>query len=183
MKETLHPVHQTHDGFLNTVRGKKVSIHNPTVEMINLWDIANGLGNICRFGGQTPEFYSVAQHSILVYLLAPRQLKLHALMHDATEAYLGDVIKPLKNILGHTYTDIEKKFESVIAEWCEIDVARFKEIKPFDRQALEMEYEYFFKKNERAFDCLAIHHRCYQPKEAAEYFFNLFDTAYRVSKL
>jgi 5'-deoxynucleotidase YfbR-like HD superfamily hydrolase len=147
----LHPVHQTHDGFFNTVSGRKISIHEPTVQMIDIKDIAHGLSHVCRFGGQVRYHYSVAQHSILVMKLAPDHLKFAALMHDATEAYLGDVIKPLKNVIGKAYTDIEDRFERVICERFSLTKEELEAIKPYDKEALEIEHANFFKDDRVAF--------------------------------
>ena len=88
----LHPVHKHHDGYFNTISGTKVSIHNPTKDMILIEDIAHALSNLCRFGGHTERFYSVSQHCILTMKLAESDghspdLQLFALMHDASEAY------------------------------------------------------------------------------------------------
>jgi len=112
--------------------------------MININDVAMGLNNICRFGGQIPEFYSVLQHSLLVYALAPKELGAVALLHDASEAYLGDVIKPLKVILDTKYTDIEDDFTAAIFNRFYVDIKLMPKIKQYDKQALEIEHDYFF---------------------------------------
>lgn len=70
-------------------------------EEIYIEDIAHALSNICRFGGHTSKFYSVAQHSLAASLAAYAQgfnasTQLACLLHDAAEAYLGDVIRPIK---------------------------------------------------------------------------------------
>lgn len=93
-----------------------VSLNNPSVDDIHIEDIAHSLSLICRFGGHCNTFYSVAQHSVLVSTLVDDpELQLIALLHDATEAYIGDIITPLKKILSQ-YTDIEDKFHLTIGE-------------------------------------------------------------------
>jgi predicted HD phosphohydrolase len=148
----LHPVHQTSDGYFNTNSGEKISIHNPTEDTIHFYDIAHALSNLCRFGGHTDSFYSVAQHSVLVMQIAEyrgkeKETAFAALMHDATEAYVQDLIKPLKNVVGDTYAEIESRFEKVICKVFGISISTMKAIKVYDRYALEIEHEYFFKRN------------------------------------
>jgi hypothetical protein len=97
-------------------------------------DIAHALSMICRYGGHCPEFYSVAQHSVLVACIA----KLFAqavfpeaddvafvlgLFHDAPEAYLGDVITPLKVELGRGYKDAEARAWNAVTDHFGIDVS------------------------------------------------------------
>lgn len=145
---THHNVHDVYDGIFNTQSGKKINILHPDSDTITIEDIASALSKICRFGGHTKSFYSVAQHSVLVAALAPDYLKKEALLHDAAEAYLGDVIKPLKVMLPE-YAVIEQKFEEVIAEKFGIyySYEAKKQIKYFDKQALELEHEAFQKNN------------------------------------
>ncbi len=81
---------------------------------IHLQDIAHSLSLLCRFNGHVRKFYSVAQHSILVSEIVPEEYMLQALLHDATEAYLGDVVSPLKPFLEN-YVEIENNLAKVIA--------------------------------------------------------------------
>src|ERR1700734_2059257 len=67
----------------------------PHSSRFTIEDIAHGLANICRYSGQCNRFYSVAEHSVLVSEIAVG-FELEALMHDAAEAFLGDITRPLK---------------------------------------------------------------------------------------
>jgi 5'-deoxynucleotidase YfbR-like HD superfamily hydrolase len=85
---------------VGTVTGKLFSFLDPDPDEICLEDIAHGLSNLCRFNGQTRAYYSVAQHSVIVSQWCNRADALWGLLHDAAEAYLGDVVSPIKRNLG-----------------------------------------------------------------------------------
>lgn len=133
------PITDSTLGKINANSGAEIDFMNPTPDMFLIEDIAIGLANICRFGGQIPQFYSVANHSLLVCALAPFSHKKEALLHDATEAYLGDVVKPLKNILGSSYMDIEKRFQECINIKFGLDPEKLSNIKAADTRALVLE--------------------------------------------
>lgn len=87
--------------WMITYTGRKFWPLDPLAEEVHIEDIAHALSVICRFGGHTQEFYSVAQHSCLVADLVATKTQdkltlLTALLHDAAEAYTGDVIRPIK---------------------------------------------------------------------------------------
>ena len=87
---------------------------NPQPQSIDIRDIAIGLSNTCRFSGQIPEHYSVAQHSVIMSHQVPDECALEALLHDAAEAYLGDVPRPVKFGLPD-YRRLSEIVESAIA--------------------------------------------------------------------
>ncbi|KFD18376.1 hypothetical protein GTPT_2566 [Tatumella ptyseos ATCC 33301] len=99
--------------WIYTNSGEHFNFISPRPEQICIDDIACGLSNICRFTGQLNEFYSVAQHSVLASHIVPPEFAFEALMHDAQEAYLGDVSSPLKGLLPD-YRRIERIVEMVI---------------------------------------------------------------------
>lgn len=127
------------DPWHQSFSGKVIDLLRPTVDDILLVDIAHSLSNICRFGGATVNFYSVAQHCIFVSRLLPPHLALWGLMHDASEAYLGDITRPLKMYLNGKYTDLEKIYMRVICEKFGLSEEEPTEIKEADIIALVTE--------------------------------------------
>lgn len=99
--------------WIQTFTGKRFDPLNATVDDVCIEDIAHALGMICRYGGHSQWFYSVAEHSVLVSQLC-ETYPLDGLMHDATEAYIGDVCRPIKPLLGD-YKIIEANLHSIIA--------------------------------------------------------------------
>jgi hypothetical protein len=95
---------------------------NPIVDAINIEDIAHALARQCRYNGHCVGFLSVARHSIWVaeYLKSEgydETMQLTGLLHDAAEAYLGDLVRPLKHTeFGKLYLEVEEILEGVIAE-------------------------------------------------------------------
>ncbi len=113
---------------------------NPANSTISPVDIAAGLSKAARFAGQTREFYSVAQHSLLVAKMVPFRFALSALMHDAAEAYLGDIPSPLKQLLPD-FKLIERRVEQAIADRFALVFPFPPEIKHADLRALKTERE------------------------------------------
>ena len=95
MKGFMATKEQTSSGII-TFTGKIIDPINPDPEDIDIRDIAHSLSQQCRFTGHTSEFYSVAEHSVLVSEAVPARDAALGLMHDATEAYLADLAKPIK---------------------------------------------------------------------------------------
>jgi hypothetical protein len=84
-----------------------------SVSHVRVEDIAHHLALINRFGGAGREFYSVLEHVLLVSTLVPAKLQKAALLHDAQEAYLGDLVAPLKGAIP-AYAEMERRFQGVI---------------------------------------------------------------------
>lgn len=104
---------------IRTTSGIYFDFVNPTLEMVNLSDICNSLSNICRFGGQIEKFYSVAQHSMNCvdyarkHTDASRYDLRDIFCHDFTEAYIGDMVKPLKNLMPE-FQVVEKRISDLL---------------------------------------------------------------------
>lgn len=99
---------------LRTRSGQLVDVIDPDPATILIEDIAHALSLLCRFGGHTKKFYSVAHHSILVAATLPEELKLCGLLHDAAEAYMVDLPRPIKRRLPD-YGKAEDHLLEVIA--------------------------------------------------------------------
>lgn len=96
-----------------TYSGIEFDLLAPHPDMVNVVDVAHALSNLCRFTGQCREFYSVAQHCVLASYHGPAEEALDRLVHDAAEAYLGDVSSPLKALLPE-YRRREEAVEAVV---------------------------------------------------------------------
>lgn len=111
------------DVYIWTHGGHRVSLTDPRPEQIRIDDIARALSRLNRWCGHVgARAYSVAQHSYYVSRLVPREFQRVALMHDAQEAYVGDVARPLKRLLGHNYEALERRFAGVIGDVVGLDL-------------------------------------------------------------
>ena len=101
--------------FMLTASGHAFWPLDPRPEEIHIADIAHALSHMCRYAGHCREPYSVAQHSVLVSRALPREFALWGLLHDASEAYVVDVPRPLKPFL-QGYEDIEKRVMAAVVK-------------------------------------------------------------------
>lgn len=82
--------------WIQTFTGKKFPLDKPDPALIDIEGIAHALSLLCRFNGHCTRFCSVAEHSVHVAREIDLDLAMEGLLHDAAEAYLGDVHSPLK---------------------------------------------------------------------------------------
>lgn len=131
--------------WIQTFTGRKFWPLDPRVEDVCLEDIAHALSNACRFNGHTRCFYSVAEHSVFVAMKAPLKHRLAALMHDASEAYLCDLPRPVKhNVVG--YAEAENRVMNVIAQKFGFDLPLDPIIKELDNRIIADEREMLLAK-------------------------------------
>jgi hypothetical protein len=119
--------------------GAEFDLLDPWGSDFTLHDVAHGLAHICRYAGQCSGFYSVAEHSILVSEVAAG-CEMQALMHDAAEAFLGDVTRPLKQLLPE-YKKIEANVEAAIFARFGIEQSARSAVKAADLRVLAAEQQ------------------------------------------
>ncbi len=125
--------------MIATYSGKLIDPLCPLSEDIVLEDIAHGLSLACRYAGQCMRFYSVAEHCILMakydFLKGDVRAKL---LHDAAEAYIGDIIRDIKVLLPK-YKAIERKFMRVIEKRFDLSKCALERVKEADNIMLVSE--------------------------------------------
>jgi hypothetical protein len=117
--EAAAAIHGERNPGIGTQSGVIVDFENPGGSDLRAEDVAHGLANTCRFGGQCDPFYSVAEHAVFVADLlraagAGDELVLAGLHHDDAEAYIGDIPRPLKPHLGKPWADLEWAWDRAI---------------------------------------------------------------------
>lgn len=115
------PDEPDNDGWISTFTGRKFWPLAPRAEDVDIMDIAHALAMRCRYGGHSREFYSVAQHSVLVSWAVKPAFALKALLHDGEEAYspFGDIPRPVKNVLRRKAPMVLAINERIQAAICE----------------------------------------------------------------
>ena len=109
--------------FQRMLSGRRLDLLDPSPLDVEIEDIAHGLARVARWNGQTTgaQIFSVAQHSVLVESIAadldpgmPARWRMMALLHDAPEYVIGDMISPFKSVVGGGYKTVEKRLEAAV---------------------------------------------------------------------
>lgn len=101
--------------FVETISGVRVNLEHPDPETIHLEDLARHLSRLCRYAGGVEPFYSVAEHCVRTAALCTGRWQLPALLHDAAEAYIGDIPGPVRRLPGLWGFDaVEERLQAAI---------------------------------------------------------------------
>lgn len=156
--------------------GKRFYPLDPRPEEVNIMDIAHALAMKCRYGGHTSEFYSVAEHSVLMSEKASPENALWALLHDAGEAYLADVPRPVKPFLVG-WNEIEKFIMATVCARFNLPPEEPAEVKALDTAILRDEKDRLMRGGEDWSwlpPALGVNIQCLPPFEAKQAFMRRF---------
>lgn len=137
-------VNKRHGDWMQTYTGRQFWPLDPRFDEIDIVDIAHALSMICRFGGHCERFYSVAEHSVHVSRVCDPADALAGLLHDASEAYVADIIRPIKPYLKR-YRHIEDLVSGAIWQRFGLPMLLPKSVKRADEAVLAAEAEQILK--------------------------------------
>ena len=162
---------------MQTYSGRKFWPVDPRPEEIFIEDIAHALSLTCRYGGHCERFYSVAEHCVLVSQVVPPEMALMGLLHDATETYCADIIRPLKPYLAG-YKDVEDALWTAIAERFDLEYEMPPCVKEADNALLLAEQAQIMKLPPAAWsvpgEAAAVIIECWAPEVAEAKFIERF---------
>lgn len=173
--------------WIQLISGEPFWPLDPRLGDIQIDDIAWALSMLCRYGGHVKRFYSVAEHCVMVSRIVPPEFALWALLHDATEAYLVDLPRPIKHCMPD-YKKHEQRLERVIAERFNLPWPMPAEVKDADTRMLLVERDQLLAASRLAWGYPQAHTttlavgplapprlECWKPGEARLEFLQRFD--------
>lgn len=141
------------EDFIQLYSGKPFHFLEPREEEVDIDDVAHTLSLLCRFGGHCKKFYSVAEHSVRCSWEVSDEFALEALLHDATEAYLVDMPRPIKYAMPQ-YKEFEDKIDIVVRKKFGLPEKMSKEVHLIDNVLLATERRDLMKESEKPWNWL-----------------------------
>lgn len=102
---------------MGTFSGGRFWPLDPRPEDINIYDVAHSLAMSCRFNGHCIRFYSIAEHSCHIYDKTSKENKRWAILHDAPESFMGDMVNPLKKFMPNFRTAEDRIMDLICERW------------------------------------------------------------------
>ena len=102
---------------MGTFSGGRFWPLDPRPEDISIYDVAHSLAMMCRFNGHCIKFYSIAEHSCHIYDKTSKKNKRWAILHDAPESFVGDMVNPLKKFMPEFRTAEDKIMDLFCEKW------------------------------------------------------------------
>ena len=164
------------------------------LDVVDIQDIAHSLSQTCRYNGQCDNFYSTAEHSILIseWLwneTKDKNLSLAGLLHDAAEAYMGDIVRPMKYMFPQ-FKELEKRIDKVIFEQYNLEFPMDPRIKEADNRILNDERKFLFSRSketwttsDRIKGALNVEIECLRPLQAKSRFLHRFLNLYNEQRV
>lgn len=168
------------DDFIQVYTGIKFYPLNPRSEDVDIADIAHSLSLKCRYGGHCSKFYSVAEHSVYVSQYVSQENALWGLLHDAGEAYLADIPRPIKGSLTG-FKELEANVMKAVCAKYNLVETEPADIKRVDTAILADEYEELMKKTVKWYlpeNPLGVQIHGYLPEVAEAMFLMRFNELY-----
>lgn len=167
---------------ITTFSGKVIDPISPDPNDIDIEDVAHHLSNMCRFTGATSRFYSLAEHSVRVARLVDDEFKLEAILHDASEAYIADIAKPVKESPAFSgYRLVEGRLEAAVQMAFRLPIGPWpSQVKKADHRMFEVEATFLCPKGVGKFvDDIGIansdeYPACWSPRIAEGVFLDEF---------
>lgn len=167
------------DNWIQVYGGIAFDLDNPDPKTITIENIAHSLSMLCRFGGHCNRFYSVAEHSVHCYDQANDKDKKEALLHDGTEAFVVDLVTPVKLMLPE-YKKLEDRIDLVIRSKFGLPESITPQVKKIDRRMLMTEKQQLMDKAPRSWDRTdnpySFELPCWSPDQAKEEFLKRWDS-------
>lgn len=173
-------------GWIETFNGVAFRPMEPDPKLISISDVAHALSFKCRYTGHSKRFYSVAEHSVLMAHYAhemgmAREVVTWCLLHDAVEAYLPDVPRPLKPFISN-WREIEDNVEHAVAERFRLPLPTPPEVKELDTRILLTEAKHLMVSMGSRWQIdaapLPVTIRCWSPINAEDQFHRMYRTLY-----
>lgn len=134
-------------GYIRTFKDRKFYFEHPEDYEFDIEEIAHSLSNQCRWTGHCRKFYSIAEHSIHCARMSPVGFTKEAFLHDASEAYVVDLSRPLKQLVSD-YKTIQKNIEAAVAKFYEFPYPMSLEVQDIDNRMLVTEWQQLFNETD-----------------------------------